>query len=81
MCRLKRNSSKFFFSETAGQIFKMISKDCSLGEPFQKLFVKFLSVEKHGCWCGGGGGGGGGAFCTLWTSKFFSSETADQNLQ
>ena len=29
--------------------FEIISQECSLGDPFQKLFVKFLSVHKHGC--------------------------------
>ena len=28
--------------------FEMISKECSLGDPFQIPFVKFLSVPKHG---------------------------------
>ena len=28
--------------------FEIISQECSLGEPFQKLFAKFLSVHKHG---------------------------------
>ena len=28
--------------------FGIISKDCSLCDPFQKLFAKFLSVHKHG---------------------------------
>ena len=27
--------------------FKIISKDCSLCDPFKKLFAKFWSVEKH----------------------------------
>ena len=27
----------------------MISQGCSLGDPFEKLFAKFLSVIKHGC--------------------------------
>ena len=28
--------------------FEIISQECSLGDPFQILFVKFLSVYKHG---------------------------------
>ena len=28
--------------------FEMISQECSLGDPFQKLFAKFWSVHKHG---------------------------------
>ena len=28
--------------------FEIISQECSLGDPFQKLFVKFLSIHKHG---------------------------------
>ena len=28
--------------------FEIILRDCSLGDPFQKLFTKFWSVEKHG---------------------------------
>ena len=28
--------------------FEIISQECSLGDPFQKLFAKFLSVHKHG---------------------------------
>ena len=34
--------------------FEIISQDCFLCDPFQKLFVKFWSVEKHGRWGGGG---------------------------
>ena len=45
--------------------FEIISQDCSLCDPFQKLLVKFWSVEKRGR-------GGGGAFFTVCTSeKFF----------
>ena len=29
--------------------FEIISQECSFGDPFQKLFAKFLSVNKHGC--------------------------------
>ena len=29
--------------------FEMISQECSLGDPFQKLFAKFWSVYKYGC--------------------------------
>ena len=28
--------------------FEIISQECSLGDPFQKLFAKFWSVHKHG---------------------------------
>ena len=28
--------------------FEIISQECSLGDPFQKLFAKFLSVYKYG---------------------------------
>ena len=28
--------------------FEIISQECSLGDPFQRLFAKFLSVNKHG---------------------------------
>ena len=28
--------------------FEIISQECSLGAPFPKLFVKFLSAQRHG---------------------------------
>ena len=28
--------------------FEIISQECSLGDPFQKLFAKFLYAQKHG---------------------------------
>ena len=28
--------------------FEIISQECSLGNPFQKMFAKFRSVHKHG---------------------------------
>ena len=28
--------------------FEILSQESSLGDPFQKLFAKFLSVHKHG---------------------------------
>ena len=28
--------------------FEIISQECSLGDPFQKVFAKFLSVYKYG---------------------------------
>ena len=28
--------------------FEIISQECPLGDPFQKLFAKFLSAQKHG---------------------------------
>ena len=40
--------------------FEIISQECSLGDPFQKLFAKFLSVYKYGS-------GEWGLFCTLQT--------------
>ena len=60
--------------------FGIISQDCCLGDPFQKLFVKFGSVEKHGGW-------GWGAFffllCGYQSNSlyFFSSGTACQILK
>ena len=45
--------------------FGIISQDCSLCDPFQKLFTKYWSVEKHGCH-------GGRLFFIVWNSeKFF----------
>ena len=35
---------KNLFSETEGQI----SQECSLGDPFHKLFAKFYSAHKYG---------------------------------
>ena len=28
--------------------FEIISQECSLGDPFQKVFMKFRSILKHG---------------------------------
>ena len=28
--------------------FEVILQECSLGDPFQNLFAKFLSIHKHG---------------------------------
>ena len=28
--------------------FEIVSQECSLGDPFQKVFVKFWSLNKHG---------------------------------
>ena len=28
--------------------FEMISQECSMGDPFQKMFAKFRSVHEHG---------------------------------
>ena len=28
--------------------FEIISQECSLGDPFQNLFAKFLTIHKHG---------------------------------
>ena len=35
------NSFKMFSSGTVGPILKIISQECSLGDPFQKVFAKF----------------------------------------
>ena len=37
--------------------FEIILQDCYLGDPFQKVFAKFWSIEKYGCLGGGGEGG------------------------
>ena len=29
--------------------FEIISQECSLGDPLQKVFAKFCSLHKHGC--------------------------------
>ena len=57
--------------------FEIISQDCSLDDPFQKLFAKFLSVEKYGRH-----GGKLFSVCGLQrnSSEFFSSETTCQIL-
>ena len=40
---------KVFYFETTGQIIEEFQRnECSLGDPFQKLFAKFCSVIKHG---------------------------------
>ena len=39
---------KDFFLQNRLSDFKIISQECSLGDPFQKLFAKFLSVYKYG---------------------------------
>ena len=42
---------KFFknpFLKCCWSDFEIISKKCSLGDTFQKVFVKFLSIGKHG---------------------------------
>ena len=44
--------------------FEIISQDCSLCDPFQKLFAKFWSVKNHNR--RGGGGGGGKDFFALY---------------
>ena len=28
--------------------FEIVSQECSLGDPFQTVFAKFLSIHKHG---------------------------------
>ena len=39
---------KNFLLRNCWSDFEIISQECSLGDPFQKLFAKFLSVHKHG---------------------------------
>ena len=39
---------KNFFLQNRLSDFEIISQECSLGDPFQKLFAKFLSVYKYG---------------------------------
>ena len=38
---------KFFFLQNRLSDFEIISQECSLGDPFQKLFAKFWSVYKY----------------------------------
>ena len=72
------NSLKIFSSETAGRILKLFHRICSLGDPFQKLIVKFWFVKTFGS-------GEWGATCTIQKSrnslKIFSSETAGRILE
>ena len=37
-----------FFLQNRLSDFEIISQECSLGDPFQKLFAKFWSVYKYG---------------------------------
>ena len=39
---------KTFFLQKRPSDFEIISQECSLGDSFQKLFAKFLSVYKYG---------------------------------
>ena len=39
---------KKLFSPKLLSDFEIISQECSLGDPFQKLFAKFLSIYKYG---------------------------------
>ena len=39
---------KNFFLQNRLSDFEIISQECSLGDPFQKLFAKFLSVYRYG---------------------------------
>ena len=39
---------KNFFLQNRWSDFEIISQECSLGDPFQKLFAKFWSVYKYG---------------------------------
>ena len=39
---------KNFFLQNRLSDFEKISQECSLGDPFQKLFAKFRSVYKYG---------------------------------
>ena len=40
--------SKNLFLQNRLSDFEIISQECSLGDPFQKVFAKFLSVHKYG---------------------------------
>ena len=45
-----RDMKKFlknFFLQNHRLDFEIISQECSLGDPFQKLFLKFWSFHKH----------------------------------
>ena len=39
---------KNFFLQNRSSDFEIISQECSLGDPFQKLLAKFWSVYKYG---------------------------------
>ena len=39
---------KNFFLQKRLSDFEIISQECSLGDPFQKVFAKFWSVYKYG---------------------------------
>ena len=45
-CNFLSNSLKIFWN--CWSDFEIISQECSLGDPFQKEFTKFWSVNKHG---------------------------------
>ena len=45
---MKKFLKKTFFFQNRLSDFEIISQECSLGDPFQKMFAKFLSVNKHG---------------------------------
>ena len=58
--------------------FEILSQECSLGKPFQKMFAKFCSVHKHGsCEWGQLALYGHGEIL----KKIFFSETAGQILK
>ena len=40
--------SKNLLLQNCWSNFEIISHECSVDDPFQKLFLKFLSVHKHG---------------------------------
>ena len=39
---------KNFLLQNCWSDFEIISQECSLGDPFQKLLANFLSIHKHG---------------------------------
>ena len=55
--------------------FGIISQDCSLGDPFQKLFANF-DPSKNMAAIGGGGGGGGGRLFALYRNEEILKKSA-----
>ena len=47
-CRDMKKFLKNFLLQNCWSDFEIISQECSLGDPFQKLLAKFLSVYKYG---------------------------------
>ena len=46
--RAMKTFLKILLLSNGWSVFDIISQRYSLGDPFQKLFVNFLSVKKHG---------------------------------